>query len=395
MSLARRLRSDQADECAGAVELSVPWPELSRFCEKALCARAPWLYSKSNLLPDSKLMQPRVLGPFCLVRPLDVPTAVHRLFLANRFDDTTPESRAATLPHAQAATQAPTHVIKLLPPRGDETGRVQRARFLHERQLLHALNHPCIPSLEGYGESDGVLFYASDYIEGVNLAQLLGHDALPASPANCRRLPKEIAVYILAQIADALDHLHDFAFADENGNTRELNGVHRDLCPANIFLSKDGNVILGDYDAAISCLLAPEIAAFDAGHVAYKAPERLIGGKEAGPKSDLFALAVVLWEMLKGERCFAGETEVQTLDAIVRFDINHSSRKVSGLSSKLSEVLRRNLDRDPERRFDDAYQVLQRLAQSPEAAHAEAARAQLGQMVSHEWAQRQAPPVAE
>src|SRR5690606_41725870 len=82
----------------------------------------------------------------------------------------------------------------------------------------------------------------------------------------------------------------------------------------------------------------------------------------------------MLWEMLRGERCFKAASELETMDEIVRFDIAHSSRRVTGLSSKLSEVLRRNLDRDPERRYPDAYKVLQRLSQSPEAGGAERAR---------------------
>ena len=108
-------------------------------------------------------------------------------------------------------------------------------------------------------------------------------------------------------------------------------------------------------------MAGPRVHANDAGHVAYKAPERVTGSGKATVKSDLFSLAVILWEMLRGERCFNAGNELETMDEIVRFDISHSSRRVSGLSSKLSEVLRRNLDRDPERRYPHAYKVLQRL----------------------------------
>jgi serine/threonine-protein kinase len=90
----------------------------------------------------------------------------------------------------------------------------------------------------------------------------------------------------------------------------------------------------------------------------------------------------MLWEMLKGQRCLAGESEARTRENIGRFDIGQSSRRVSGLSPKLSEILRRNLDRDPGRRYSSAYQMLQRLAQSPEAQAAEASRAELAALVS-------------
>src|SRR5690606_1983085 len=97
----------------------------------------------------------------------------------------------------------------------------------------------------------------------------------------------------------------------------------------------------------------------------------------------------MLWEILRGERCFTAGNELETMDEIVRFDISHSSRRVSGLSSKLSEVLRRNLDRDPERRYPHAYKVLQRLSQSPEAGAAETSRQELSRMVAEALKARQ------
>ena len=93
-------------------------------------------------------------------------------------------------------------------------------------------------------------------------------------------------------------------------------------------------------------------------------------------------MAVMLWEMLRGERCLAGESDEQTRENITRFDISQASRRVSGLSPKLSEIVRKNLDRDPGRRYTGAYQMLQRLAQSPEAQFAEQSRAALGEAVA-------------
>ena len=125
-----------------------------------------------------------------------------------------------------------------------------------------------------------------------------------------------------------------------------------------------------------------ELIRFARAKIGYKAPERVTGSGKATIKSDLFALGVMLWEMLRGERCFVAGNELETMDQIVRFDISHASRRVSGLSSKLSEVLRRNLDRDPERRYPDAYKVLQRLSQSPEAGAAEKSRQELARLVT-------------
>jgi serine/threonine-protein kinase len=175
--------------------------------------------------------------------------------------------------------------------------------------------------------------------------------------------------------------MHEFEIVAENGDVSAIEILHRDVCPSNIFVSMEGDVLLGDLGCALSPWIPQEHMAPQAGHVAYKAPERLTGTGQASVHSDLFGLAVVLWEMLRGERCFAARSELEVMDAIVRFDIAHASRRVSGLSAKLAEIVRRNLDRDPARRYESAYQVLQRLSQSPEAIHAERARSELGALV--------------
>lgn len=314
-------------------------------------------------------MELHSLGGYRLIEPLPSRTTATRLYFAR--PDAAPDDAPAT------------QLAKLLMPgdEDDEAATMLKAQFAHEANLLRSFSHSAIPLLRAAGTQDGVDFYVMDYIDGVNLAQLLGHDRNEP-----RALSKELAVYVMGQLAEALRYVHTFEVAvDDPANAEDefepLELLHRDICPANVFLSVDGDVVLGDFGSASSKWLAPEYTAAEAGHVAYKAPERVTGSGKAGVKSDLFALAVVLWEILRGERCFRAATDLETMDAIVRFDISHSSRRVSGLSSKLSEVLRRNLDRDPERRYPHAYKVLQRLSQSPEAQSAEQSREQLAALV--------------
>lgn len=280
---------------------------------------------------------------------------------------------------------APTAIAKILMPGEGETFTQLKAQFAHEATLLRSFSHTCIPGLEASGTQTGVDFIIMDYIAGVDLATLLGHEQDDPRP-----LSKELAVYILGQLANAVRYVHTFEVPtsedtepeDDNDGFERLDVLHRDICPANVYLSFDGDVVLGDFGSASSKWLEPKYTANDAGHVAYKAPERVTGSGKATVKSDLFSLAVMLWEILRGERCFKAATELETMDEIVRFDISHSSRRVSGLSSKLSEVLRRNLDRDPARRYPSAYKVLQRLSQSPEAQKAETSRAELARLVA-------------
>lgn len=307
-------------------------------------------------------MELQSLGKFRVVRPLANRSSVFHLFLARHEDD--------------AKDAPPAYVIKLLMPgRGAEHEHL-RAQFEHEIRLLHAFNHPGIPSAHGEGTQDGVRYLVMDYIDGCDLAALLGHDS--GAP---RGLSKEIAVYIMGQLADALFHVHTAEYADDKGRPLELSAVHRDICPANILLSRGGQVLLADYNSATSAWLSREHDMSQSGSKAYMAPERVVGTSSATIPSDLFSLAVILWEMLKGQRCFKADDDLKTMDAIVKFDVSHPTRRLPGLSAKLGEIVRKNLDRDPARRYASAYQVLQRLAQCPEAASAERAQQELGALV--------------
>ena len=308
-------------------------------------------------------MELQSLGTFRLVRPLVTRSTGFRLYLARHEDD--PENGA------------PSYVVKLLLPSRSPDHAHLAAQFDHEIKLLQAFNHPGIPSVHGDGEKDGVRYLVMDYIDGCDLATLLGHNS--DTP---RGLSRELAVFIMGQLADALHHIHTFEVLDDStGKFVELGVTHRDVCPSNILLSRQGSVVLADYNSAASSWLPRPHDMSQAGTKAYMGPERIVGTAPASIQSDLFGMAVVLWEMIKGQRCFKADDDLKTMDAIVKFDISHTSRRLSGLSAKLGDIVRKNLDRDPARRYSSAYQMLQRLAQTPEAAAAERAQAELATLV--------------
>lgn len=301
------------------------------------------------------------LGRYRLVRELDIASTNCRFFLARHEDE--PDDGE------------PSYLAKILRPQRGPQAERRRGQFDHEIKLLKSFNHPCIPTLHAAGDQDGVPYIVSDRVHGITLSELLGQRG-----SEHRALTKEIAVYVVAQLADALRHAHTLEFLEGDEPT-PLAVVHRDLCPDNVLLSTRGDVVLVDFGKAYSQWLPAAHDDPDAGALAYKAPDRLNPGAKAAVKTDLFGIAVMLWEALRGERCFAGASDDATREAIARFDISQASRRVPGLSPKLSEVLRKNLDRDPERRFPDAYKMLQRLAQSPEAQVAEQSRQGLADAV--------------
>ncbi len=310
-------------------------------------------------------MELRSLGKYRLVTELPVAGESGRVYLVRHEDE--------------AGEERPTYVAKLFqPPRtsvGADAAR-RRAAFEHEVKMLQSINHPSCPTLHASGDQDGIPYMVMDRVDGVKLSTLLGHEE-----GQPRALTKEVAVYIMGQLADALRHLHTMEFMDDDGPT-PLALVHRNINPTNVMVSRNGDAVLIGFGSSRSAWLSAEHDQAGAGDLGYMAPERIVPGGAADQSTDLFSMAVMLWEMLRGERCLAGENDEQTRENITRFDISQASRRVSGLSPKLSEIVRKNLDRDPGRRYTGAYQMLQRLAQSPEAQFAETSRAALGEAVT-------------
>lgn len=307
-------------------------------------------------------MELRGLGRYRLVDEVPGPSPHARYHRARHEDE--PE------------TEPPGYLAKLMLPGRGPDAALRRGQFDHEIRLLKSFNHPCIPTLHASGEQDGVAYMVLDRVDGVSLATLLGHDV-----GRPRALHREIAVYVLGQLVDAVRHVHSLEYLEE-GEPTPLGVVHRDLGSHTVWVSRRGDVILYDSSLARSQWLPPEHDERHAGALAYMAPERLAPEARASEGSDLFAMAAILWECLRGERLFQGASDAATREAIERFDISQPSRRVAGLSPKLGEIVRKNLDRDPARRYGNAYQMLQRLAQAPEAKAAEKSRQALAQAVA-------------
>jgi len=306
-------------------------------------------------------MELRGLGRYRLVDDFQGPSPYARYHRARHEDE----------PDAEASD----YVAKLLIPQRGADAEFRRGQFEHEVRLLESFNHAAIPTLHAAGDQDGVSYMVLDRVDGISLSALLLHHE--DSP---RGLTKEIAVYVMGQLVDALRHAHSLEYLDE-GEPTPLGVVHRDLCPRNVWVSRRGDVILYDFMQASSRWLAAEHDDPAAGLLAYKAPERLPESSSANEKTDLFSMATILWECLRGERLFQRPDDAATREAIERFDISQPGRRVSGLSPKLGEIVRKNLDRDPSRRYTGAYQMLQRLAQAPEAKVAEQSRHALATLV--------------
>jgi serine/threonine protein kinase/tetratricopeptide (TPR) repeat protein len=219
----------------------------------------------------------------------------------------------------------------------------QHARFEREARVISQLNHPHICALHDVGESGGARYLVFELLEGETLANRLRRGALPIAEL----------VPCANQIADALEAAH------------QRGVVHRDLKPANVMLTQVGTKLLDfglakaiDVDVDVTQTAAGTIV----GTVAYMSPEQA-QGKVLDARSDVFSFGAVLYELVSGQRAFAGSTTAQVLSAVLRDD----PPALQG-SPLFDSVVRRCLAKDPGQRFQTMAEVqaaLQRAALGP------------------------------
>ncbi|HEV8251459.1 MAG TPA: protein kinase, partial [Gaiellaceae bacterium] len=219
--------------------------------------------------------------------------------------------------------------LKLISPgRARDAGF--RRRFLRESQLAASLDHSNVVPVYKAGESDGRLYIAMRFVEGIDLRTLLARE-VPLLP--------ERALALLGQVADALDAAHAQGL------------VHRDVKPANILVTEESgreHCYLSDFGLSRE----PERDLADgrstslSGTFAYTAPEQ-IGGKAVGPPTDVYSLACVLHECLSGRPPFAGRRATAVLFA-------HLQEEPPGLPGlpELDRVFGRALAKDPAERYE-------------------------------------------
>src|SRR5262249_25066947 len=179
------------------------------------------------------------------------------------------------------------------------------AMFLDEARLSLHLQHANVVHVFDIGVADGTYFIVMEYVDGANL-KTVGESLKRQG----RRMPVSHTLYIMMEVCKGLGDAH--GLADENG--RPLGIVHRDISPPNILISKMGEVKLVDFGLAKA---ASQVEDTEPGVVkgkfSYLSPEAA-SGRDVDHRADIFAVGILLYELLTGKRLFFGETGYQTVE---------------------------------------------------------------------------------
>lgn len=218
--------------------------------------------------------------------------------------------------------------------------------FRAEAELSARLVHPNVVQVFDFGRVGDTYFLAMEYVDGLTLLAFMRR----ITAAN-ERLPTWLVAHLGREILAGLGHSHSGVRASDG---TPLRVIHRDLSPANVLLSKNGEVKISDFGVArvLSDAGAAQTQSV-AGHVGYMAPEQA-KGNPFDERCDLFALGVVLWELFAGKRLFQRENQTATLFALVSEPIPPLSSQRPDLDPGWDAFFEKALARNPADRFASA-----------------------------------------
>ena len=236
--------------------------------------------------------------------------------------------------------------LKVLP--SDLSGDEERlSRFQREAESIAALNHPNIVTIYSVEEDGGTHFLTMELVGGKSLDKIIQKNGLPLDEVF------DIAV----PLADALSGAHEKGI------------IHRDLKPANVMVSEEGRVKILDFGLAKLLQEPAESQSADdqatealtqegrvLGTIPYMSPEQ-VQGRELDARSDIFSLGVILYEMVTGDRPFAGDTSADLISAILRDTPDSASEVKMDLPHHLGRIIRHCMEKNPKRRYQSALDV--------------------------------------
>lgn len=234
-------------------------------------------------------------------------------------------------------------VKRILPQLAEDSDFV--AMFIDEARVCARLAHPNIVQVFDFGEHDGELYMAMEYVDGTTAARLVR-----AASARGDDLPLEAALYIALSVLRGLDYAHNAR--DDDGKPLSL--VHRDVSPGNVLIDRSGAVKLTDFGIARAAEIERRTDAGQLkGKLGYMSPEQVVG-MELDARSDLFTTAIVLAELVMLRPLFSGPSEIDVLTRIRDVDLQVIDRAGSRVPDDVKDILIRAMARDRALRYASA-----------------------------------------
>jgi serine/threonine protein kinase len=234
-------------------------------------------------------------------------------------------------------------VKRILPQLAKDVNFV--AMFVDEARVCARLSHPNIVQVFDFGEEEGELYMAMEYVDGTTGARLIR-----AAATKGIELPLDACLHVALSVLRGLEYAH--AARDEVGKPLSL--VHRDVSPGNVLIDRSGAVKLTDFGIARAAELERRTDAGQLkGKLGYMSPEQVVG-RELDARSDLFTLAIVLAEMVILRPLFSGGTELEVLLRIRDADLGALDKAKDRVPADLRAVLHRALAKDPMLRYASA-----------------------------------------
>jgi serine/threonine-protein kinase len=228
--------------------------------------------------------------------------------------------------------------------------------FLDEAKLSLFLQHANIVQVFDISKTpDNAYFLVMEYVDGCNLKSLIERHK-----QKNKRLEVAHTIYLMIECCKALQYAH---FLEHPETNEPLGIVHRDISPPNILLSKNGEVKLVDFGLAKA---NSQIESTDPGVVkgkfSYLSPEAA-SGQDVDHRADVFAVGIILWELLTGRRLFYGETDYQTVELVRQARVGSIAAVNPEVEPELEGVVRKALAKDINDRYQSAGDLADALAQ--------------------------------
>ncbi len=211
-----------------------------------------------------------------------------------------------------------------------------KERFFREAEIAGQLSHPSIVTIHDMGEDQDLTFMAMEYLEGENLEKFISKKSL---------LPLRKVLYVVASVADALEFAH------------RADVIHRDIKPANVMLLKTGGVKVTDFGIAKAISSSRTRTGVILGTPNYMSPEQIMGQK-IDPRSDLFSLGVVFYQLLAGELPFQGDNLSSLLYQITQ--VKHPALR--SFNPRIPVACEQIIDKALAKNLDERFQTAGQMA---------------------------------